>query len=55
MSQGYYVRRNFGKEIEVGVTKREKKWSGTFFLLENAEAHILMSWSEVRPLLSSSK
>ena len=50
MSEGFYVRRNYGKEIEVGVTKREMKWSGSFFLIENAEAHILLSWSEVRRL-----
>ena len=54
MSEGFYVRRNYGKEIEVGVTKREMKWSGSFFLIENAEAHILLSWSEVRRSTSTS-
>ena len=48
MSEGFYVRRNYGKEIEVGVARGEMKWSGSFFLLENAEAHILLSWSGVR-------
>ena len=54
MSEGFFVRRNYGKEIEVGVARRERKWSGSFFLHENAEAHILLSWSQVRRFQSLS-
>ena len=48
MSEGYYVRRNYGLEYEVGVARDTTLWSVSFDLkdklrLENT-VHVLLSW-----------
>ncbi len=49
-SQGYYVRRNHGNELEVGVALGDALWTGSFFLLAEMRSHVLFSWSRVSAL-----
>ena len=46
-SQGYFVRRNYGKEFEVGVGLGEKIWSGKLYLQEGVMTSVTFTWEQV--------
>ena len=45
MSEGLYVRRNYGMEYEVGVALGETVWVGTFHLRDGVESHVAITWN----------
>ncbi len=45
-SEGYYVRRQFGKNYQITVAKDTKLWTVDFYLQDNVEASVLFTFKE---------
>lgn len=46
MSEGFYVRQNYGKDYEVGVAKGTTQWKVRLFLHDDVIVYFVLTWSE---------
>lgn len=45
MSNGFYMRRNYGKDYDLGVAIADKLWSCNFYIMNEGTTFIAFSWS----------
>ena len=46
MSNGFYVRRTYGKGYEAGVGYLDKEWRVPFWLVEGATSNVVLIWQQ---------